>query len=1603
MKLANQSIVSFYHKKPHGLVVRIAVAVLIIGVAILGLQIRRQTAQIVFGQSKPGTATVRLSVRDSMSGSFLASQVTSSVKDHSTMQLSTEEIGRGIYEMATGRQELEVVATGHNSLKTHFETESTSDLNVTIWVDPKEPPDELRPENINSQIRPGYALLHGHLFDSETRSPLVGAHIRLEHGGAEGHTDSRGYFLFYAPIQNLDPSEDVPATDNLIFVSDGFKVYRRNHVTLAEGATHFIIDMKRGDGLTEKDDTHKLMLGREDLENAQNEPPETTDSKATADRVEASDSTVQPLGVTVPSSIRVGFNCSSKTSCTSFQVYSLDTYVKNGLDNEWISSWTSSSLKAGAIAYRTYGVYHVYHPLNVNYDICNTTSCQVNDPTTTAASTDAATDQTSGMIVVDSTGNNPLFSEYASENNDNICADGFTGNNSNWPCMSDSVCAGRAFNGHGRGMCQWGSQRWALNQGKDYVWIVNHYYNNNGNPNGARAGYLQSTSSSLPTNVLSPVVGPLRVTSSNLGIADGRWEFDQHKTGFHRAGGGIGGSNDTYAWDANWYKASDHNADAGQPVYATAEGDVVTYAGVGLPNSCNGVLIAHPNKNSPQWWSGYLHLSNYNVAIGQHVTQDTVIGTVGRSCADNDHLHFVVYQGQNGAGGLISFDAGITERTSAISCNNGSSTNYRNINGGPPLHPNGTLVWSDGSTVWLLQGGQRRWIVSETVLRNLYSQQNGGFDFSDVITISSDELVLYPRGSDVTTALQSNGRSFPDGTIIKDSSGQSYSIITDGGRRRGFATADAFTGLGYAFCKGKTDSNYFTYTEGPPVEAMPLITSSLTISPNGPYFTGNTISGSFTVTNVGRGSVTFNGLLIGGRLNGQVSDFDVSQPRTLSAGQSFTYSGTKNLSSSGTYNFFVAYQDSANFWTTTAPSSAGVSTGTSISVGSNSFRTLTVTSSNPGSGVSIAVNPNDNNNEGSGTTQFARTYNDNASVTLTAPSTANSNSFQGWQRDGSDWSTSLSTSVTMDANHTMTAVYNASTYTITVSSSPSAGGAVSGGGTFAAGSSRTVTAAPNSGYTFTNWTENNTVVSSSVSYTFTLNGNRSLVANFTTNTTRAQITSPANNTTFTSGTVTFNWSPSTGASSYYLYVGNGFQTYDIYSNYVSGGSTTVSGLPVDHRKLYVTMWSLIDGVWQAVNYTYNSCCVDTGGSPAQITSPLNGATFTSGTVTFNWSPSTGASNYYLYVGNSFRTYDIYSNYVSGGSSVVSGLPLDHRKLYVTMWSLINGTWQAVDYTYNSCCETSGTPAQITSPSNGTAFSSGTVTFNWSPSTGASSYYLYIGNASRSYDIYSNYVSGGVTTVSGLPTDSRPLYVTMWSLSNGVWQQVDYVYQAFGGGGGGGFAQITSPTNGATFGSSTVTFNWSPSTGASSYYLYVGNGFRTYDIYSNYVSGGSTTVTGLPTDGRLLYVSMWSLIGGVWQPADYSYRAATVSNGIAQITSPANGSTFNSGTVTFNWSPSTGASSYYLYIGNNFQTYDLYSNYISGGVTTLSGFPRDGRTLYITIWSLINGLWQPVNYTYRACNGCVIGANDRETIAALLGMPRAPLNRMDWDLNPIARP
>ena len=67
---------------------------------------------------------------------------------------------------------------------------------------------------------------------------------------------------------------------------------------------------------------------------------------------------------------------------------------------------------------------------------------------------------------------------------------------------------------------------------------------------------------------------------------------------------------------------------------------------------------------------------------------------------------------------------------------------------------------------------------------------------------------------------------------------------------------------------------------------------------------------------------------------------------------------------------------------------------------------------------------------------------------------------------------------------------------ITATANPSQGGTISGAGSYAYGTTCTLTATPNTGYYFLNWTVDGEVVSYDVAYTFTVDGSKEVVANF---------------------------------------------------------------------------------------------------------------------------------------------------------------------------------------------------------------------------------------------------------------------------------------------------------------------------------------------------------------------------------------------------------------------------------------------------------------------------------------------------------------------------
>jgi hypothetical protein len=113
----------------------------------------------------------------------------------------------------------------------------------------------------------------------------------------------------------------------------------------------------------------------------------------------------------------------------------------------------------------------------------------------------------------------------------------------------------------------------------------------------------------------------------------------------------------------------------------------------------------------------------------------------------------------------------------------------------------------------------------------------------------------------------------------------------------------------------------------------------------------------------------------------------------------------------------VAYDAAGNH------SNALVNTTVANNTSTTTTPILTVTSSNPITGVSVRVYPADTAGLGDGTASLTRTYTTNARVWLSAALRAGNNYFVKWQKDGVDYDTASTTSVVMNANHTLTAVY----------------------------------------------------------------------------------------------------------------------------------------------------------------------------------------------------------------------------------------------------------------------------------------------------------------------------------------------------------------------------------------------------------------------------------------------------------------------------------------------------------------------------------------------------------------------------------------------------
>ncbi len=94
---------------------------------------------------------------------------------------------------------------------------------------------------------------------------------------------------------------------------------------------------------------------------------------------------------------------------------SIEDYVRAVVPREVFPSWHQAALRAQAVAARSYAAYKMQFPLSTQYELCDTTSCQVyGGAAAEVASTDKATAHTAGQIRTYQ--GKPALTEFSSSN-----------------------------------------------------------------------------------------------------------------------------------------------------------------------------------------------------------------------------------------------------------------------------------------------------------------------------------------------------------------------------------------------------------------------------------------------------------------------------------------------------------------------------------------------------------------------------------------------------------------------------------------------------------------------------------------------------------------------------------------------------------------------------------------------------------------------------------------------------------------------------------------------------------------------------------------------------------------------------------------------------------------------------------------------------------------------------------------------------------------------------------------------------------------------------------------------------------------------------------
>lgn len=173
------------------------------------------------------------------------------------------------------------------------------------------------------------------------------------------------------------------------------------------------------------------------------------------------------------------------------------------------------------------------------------------------------------------------------------------------------------------------------------------------------------------------------------------------------------------------------------------------------------------------------------------------------------------------------------------------------------------------------------------------------------------------------------------------------------------------------------------------------------------------------------------------------------------------------------------------------------------------------------------------------------------------------------------------------------------------------------------------------------------------------------------------------------------------------------------------------------------------------------------------------------------------------------------------------------------------------------------------------------------------------------------------------------------------------------------------------------FTWVDNgTAVAEYWLYAGSTVKGNQFYNsgNIGTQKGKTITGLPTDGSTVYVTLWYRIsGGTWLTLNRTMTAKDNGGGSKpSFTSPGAGGTLSGSSHRAQWSNNgSSIAEYWVYAGSSVGG-SQYANSGSLGQSTswtINGLPTNGSTVHLTLWyrTSAGGTWLKVNSTATASN------------------------------------